>query len=35
VLDVTAVAQKLGRPMRHWRDALRAFRAEVEARGSF
>jgi dTDP-4-dehydrorhamnose reductase len=35
VLDVSAVAQKLGRPMRHWREALRAFRAEVESRGGF
>ena len=32
VLDVSAVARKLGRPMRHWRDALRAFREEVDAR---
>jgi dTDP-4-dehydrorhamnose reductase len=35
VLDVSAVAQKLGRPMRPWREALRAFKAEVDARGSF
>ena len=35
VLDVSAVAQKLGRPMRHWREALRAFKSEVDARGSF
>ena len=35
VLDVEPVAKALGRPMRHWRDALRAFKAEVDARGGF
>ena len=35
VLDVDPVAKALGRPMRHWRDALRAFKAEVDARGGF
>jgi dTDP-4-dehydrorhamnose reductase len=35
VLDVEPVARMLGRPMRHWRDALRAFKTEVDARGGF
>jgi dTDP-4-dehydrorhamnose reductase len=35
VLDVSPVAQLRGRPMPDWRDALRRFRATVEARGSF
>lgn len=35
VLDVAPVERALARPMRHWRDALRAFRAEVESRGGF
>ena len=35
VLDVAPIAAKLGRPMRHWREALRAFKVEVDARGSF
>jgi dTDP-4-dehydrorhamnose reductase len=33
VLDVTPIAQLRGRPMRHWRDALRAFKQAVDARG--
>ena len=35
VLDVEPVAKLLGRPMRHWRVALRTFKAEVDARGGF
>lgn len=35
VLDGTRLSQKIGRPMRHWRDALRAFRAECDATGGF
>ena len=35
VLDVEPVAKELGRPMRHWREALKAFKAEVDARGGF
>jgi dTDP-4-dehydrorhamnose reductase len=35
VLDVEPVAEALGRPMRSWREALRAFKAEVDARGGF
>lgn len=35
VLDIEPVEKLLGRPMRHWRDALAAFKGEVEARGGF
>jgi len=35
VLDVSPVEQILKRPMRPWRDALRAFKTEVDARGGF
>jgi dTDP-4-dehydrorhamnose reductase len=35
VLDVEPVAKQLGRPMRHWREALRAFKQEVDSRGGF
>lgn len=35
VLDVEPVEKVLGRPMRHWRDALRAFKQEIDARGGF
>jgi dTDP-4-dehydrorhamnose reductase len=35
VLDVEPVAKALGRPMRSWREALRAFQTEVDTRGGF
>jgi hypothetical protein len=35
VLDVTPFAQLTGQPMRPWRDALRAFKAEVDRTGAF
>lgn len=35
VLDVEPIAKLVGKPMRPWRDALRAFRDEIERRGSF
>jgi dTDP-4-dehydrorhamnose reductase len=35
VLDLSATERLLGRPMRPWRDALRAFKAEVDAHGEF
>jgi dTDP-4-dehydrorhamnose reductase len=35
VLDVGPIARLRGRPMRHWRDALRAFKADIDARGGF
>jgi dTDP-4-dehydrorhamnose reductase len=35
VLDVEPVAKMLGRPMRSWREALRAFKTEVDGRGGF
>jgi len=35
VLDGEPVAKLLGRPMRPWREALRAFKAEVDARRGF
>ncbi|MGB7161196.1 MAG: dTDP-4-dehydrorhamnose reductase [Tepidisphaeraceae bacterium] len=35
VLDVTRFAQSAGRPMRHWRDALSAFKREVDRSGEF
>jgi dTDP-4-dehydrorhamnose reductase len=34
VLDVTPFAQLTGQPMRHWRDALHAFKAEVDRSGT-
>jgi dTDP-4-dehydrorhamnose reductase len=33
VLDVAPLEQKIGRPMRHWRDALRTYRAQAEQAG--
>lgn len=35
VLDVTPFAQKVGRPMRPWREPLRAYQREVERSGAF
>jgi dTDP-4-dehydrorhamnose reductase len=35
VLDVEPVAKSLGQPMRSWREALRAFKGEVDGRGGF
>jgi dTDP-4-dehydrorhamnose reductase len=35
VFDVEPIQRLLGRPMRHWRDALAAFKSEVDARGGF
>jgi dTDP-4-dehydrorhamnose reductase len=35
VLDVTPFEQRVGHPMRHWRDALTAFKAEVDRTGTF
>jgi dTDP-4-dehydrorhamnose reductase len=35
VLDVEPIERLLGRPMRNWREALRAFKAEVDARRSW
>jgi dTDP-4-dehydrorhamnose reductase len=35
VLDVEPIAKLVGKPMRPWREALRAFHEEVERRGSF
>jgi dTDP-4-dehydrorhamnose reductase len=35
VLDVEPIAKLTGKPMRPWRDALRAFKAEIDARGGF
>ena len=35
VLDLQAAEKALGRPMRPWREGLRAFRAEVDQFGSF
>jgi dTDP-4-dehydrorhamnose reductase len=35
VLDVAPTEKLLGRPMRDWRAALKAFKAEVDARGAF
>jgi dTDP-4-dehydrorhamnose reductase len=34
VLDVEPLSQTLGRPVRHWRDALRAYRRQVDEAGS-
>ncbi|HLL89695.1 MAG TPA: dTDP-4-dehydrorhamnose reductase [Tepidisphaeraceae bacterium] len=33
VMDVSATEQALGRPMRPWREALRAYRQEIEQNG--
>jgi dTDP-4-dehydrorhamnose reductase len=35
VLDLSTFERAVGRPMRPWRDALSAFRAEVDAAGGF
>jgi dTDP-4-dehydrorhamnose reductase len=35
VLDVTPFAESTGRPMRHWREALTAFKQEVVDSGEF
>ena len=35
VLDLSQTEHVLGRPMRHWREALQAFRTEVDAHGGF
>lgn len=35
VLDVTPFAQAVGHPMRHWREALHAYKDEVDRSGSF
>jgi dTDP-4-dehydrorhamnose reductase len=35
VFDVEPIARLRGKPMPHWRDALKRFKAEVDARGSF
>ena len=35
VLDVEPVAERTGKPMRPWREALRAYKADVDARGGF
>jgi dTDP-4-dehydrorhamnose reductase len=35
VLDVTPYAERIGRPMRHWREALAAFKVEVDRSGTF
>ena len=35
VLDVSPIEKLLGRPMRHWREALRDFKREVDAHGGF
>jgi dTDP-4-dehydrorhamnose reductase len=35
VFDVTPLENLLGRPMRDWRDALKAFRSEVESTGAW
>jgi len=35
VLDIEPTIQRLGRPMREWREALREFKPEVDARGGF
>lgn len=34
VLDVEPIARQTGKPMRHWRDALHAYRLQVEQAGS-